>query len=100
MAEISGFGGSYEATCRKMLKSGLKWLDVHPEADPVFHGYKGIYGICVEDNEDAKALSKAIIDASNNDATGAMHQAVISSILWIKKNSWKEYVAKMSNRNQ
>lgn len=96
MGEISGFGGGYEDTCRKMLSAGLEWLDEHPESKPEFHGFKGVYGLILEDNEDAKALTKAVVDASDGDYTGAMHQAVISSIFWIRKNGWSAYVAKMS----
>ena len=100
MGEISGFGGDYEKMCRKMLKAGLDWWDAHPKADPKFHGYKGIYGIISEDNKDAKSLTKAVVDASKGDCTGAMHQAVISSILFIRKNGWKKYVKEMSEREE
>ena len=96
MGEISGFGGGYEQTCRNMLKAGLKWLDENPQANPEFHGYKNVYGIITEDNEDAKKLSSIVIEASDNDCTGAMHQAVITSILWIRKNGWENYVKSMS----
>ena len=98
MAEISGFGGSYEATCRAMLKAGLEWCDENPELDPQFHSYKNIYGIIQEDNEAAKALTEVVLKASNNDCTGAMHQAVISYILWIQKNGWDKYVEEMSKK--
>jgi hypothetical protein len=64
MKEISGFGGGYEETCRKMLIAAVEWLDDHPDADPQFYGYKNIYGVIHEDNDDAKALSKAVVDAS------------------------------------
>ncbi len=97
MSEISRFGGNYEATCRAMLKAGLEWRDKNPEANPQFHGYKNIYGIIEEDNEDAKALSKAVINVTN-DCTSAMHQAVISSILFVLKNGWNKYVEEMSKR--
>jgi len=96
MGEISGFGGGYEQTCRNMLKAGLEWLDENPQAKPEFHGYKNVYGVIIEDNDDAKQLTKAVVDAADNDCTGAMHQAVISSILWIRKNSWEKYVEAMS----
>lgn len=107
MGEISGFGGSYELDCRAMLKAGLEWLDENPQTDPQFHGYKNVYGIISEDNDDAKALTKATMDAKiikdngktircGDEATGAMHQAVISSIFWIRKNGWQKYVETMS----
>ena len=96
MGEISGMGGGYEQTCRNMLKTGLEWFDEHPKAKPKFHGFKNIYGIIKEDNDDAKALSKAVVDGSNNDCTGAMHQAVVTSVLWVRKNGWGKYVKEMS----
>lgn len=93
MGEISGMGGGYEQTCRDMLKAGLEWLDNNPNADPKFHVYENIYGIINEDNEDAEKLSKAVME--NKDCTGAMHQAVITAILWIKKNGWDAYAGIM-----
>lgn len=98
MGEISGFGGGYETACRAMLKAGLEWLDAHPEADPQFHGYKNVYGIIAEDNDDAKALSEAVVAPTGGDCTGAMHQAVVSSCLWIRKNGWDAYVKAMSEQ--
>ena len=98
MSEISGFGGRYEETCRKMVLAGLDWLDKHPLAEPKFHGYKNIYGIIEEDNPIAKQLSKALVDASEGDCTGAMHQATVSHVLWIKEHSWEEYVKKMEDK--
>lgn len=94
MAEISGFGGGYEAACRRMLQAGLLWLDENPEAEPQFHGYKGVYGIIREDNDAAKGLTKVIIGACP-DATGAMHQAVVSHCLYVRKNGWDKYVETM-----
>jgi len=95
MREISGFGGGYEEACRKMLVAGLEWLDAHPKAAPKFHGYKGIYGTVHEDNDDAKALSAAVVNAVEG-CSGAMHQAVICACLWIRKNGWEKYVTEMS----
>lgn len=92
---ISGFGGSYEEACQKMVVAGLEWLDAHPQADPQFKGYKNIYGIINEENDDAKALSKVVVDASGGDCTGAMHQASITHILWIKANGWDKYLTEI-----
>lgn len=96
MGEISGMGGGYEETCRNMLKAGLEWFDETPKADPKFKGFKNVYGVILEDNEDAEALSKAVVDGSGGDCTGAMHQAVISAVLYVKKNGWGKYVEEMS----
>ena len=98
MGEISGFGGGYEMTCRAMLDAGLQWFDANPNADPKFHGYKNVYGIIQEDNKDAEELTKAVVDASFDDCTGAMVQAVISSCLFIRKNGWDHYTEAMSRK--
>lgn len=96
-SEISGFGGGYEKTCRLMLVAGLKWLEEHPNTDPKFHGWKNVYGIVREDNDDAKALSEAVVSgAPDRDCTGAMHQAVIGATLWIKENDLEKYLEIMN----
>ncbi len=92
MGEISGFGGGYEQCCRDMLEAGVAWLDAHPESDPQFSGYGRIYGVVNEDNDDAAALTAAIIDAAKGEATGAQHHAVVKRCLFIKKAGWDEYV--------
>ena len=99
MREISGFGGGYERTCRKMVSTGCKWLADHPAADPKFRGLKNVYGILVDDNDDARALSKAVTDAAEGDCTGAMHQAAISHALFAHKNGWAAYQVKMRERD-
>jgi len=94
--EISGFGGGYEKHCRKMLIAGIKWLEQNPKANPEFYGYKNVYGVISDDNEDAKALSKAVVDGADGDCTGAMHQAVIEIILYIRKNGIDKYLEQMN----
>jgi hypothetical protein len=96
MHEISGFGGGYERTCRAMVSAGCNWLSEHPDADPQFHGYKGVYGVIAEDNDDAKTLSKVVLDAAGGDCTGAMHQASIGHVLaWRRMGSWLAYQREM-----
>lgn len=94
MSEISGMGGDYEQKCRTMLKAGLEWFDENPDADPKFTECEGIYGIIDINNSDAEALSKAVI-ASVGGCSGAMHHAVLSSVMWIRKNGWDAYVESM-----
>jgi hypothetical protein len=94
MKEISGFGGEYEEACRKMVVAGAEWFDEHPTAEPKFKGYKNVFGIIMEDNEDARALSDAVVKPSD-DCTGAMHQAAIGHVLYIHKHGWEKYVEKM-----
>ena len=58
MNEISGFGGDYEACCRRMLSAALEWLDAHPKDKPEF----GRFG--KEENAAAKAMSAAALKAA------------------------------------
>lgn len=94
MGEISGFGGAYEESCRKMVKAGLEWFDEHPKADPMFRGYKGICGIIDADNDDAESLLKAVSGSVRDCSTGAVHKA-IGHIMHIHKVGWEIYVQEM-----
>jgi hypothetical protein len=98
MGEISGFGGDYEACCRAMVLAGIKWVDENPSADPHYKGFKNVYGLVMEDNDDAKALTKAIIDAAAGEATGAMHQASVGHVLAYKRLGWDEYSKQLRER--
>lgn len=100
MAEISGFGGGYEQTCRNMVTAGLDWWDAHPEADPEYHGYKEVFGVLTEDNADAKALSEAVVAAANHDCTGAMHQGSIAHVFAARRFGWETYCAEMRRRKR
>jgi hypothetical protein len=91
MREISGFGGGYEATCRAMVSAGMEWFDTHPDANPEFHTYQNITGLCMEDNKDAKDLSEAIVAVTAGDCTGAMHEYSIWHILKAHREGWSEY---------
>ncbi|MDD3492299.1 MAG: hypothetical protein PHU95_02270 [Candidatus Thermoplasmatota archaeon] len=89
MVDISGMGGSYEETCQRMLQQGWEWLNEHKGAELKAHAFKGVYGLIVLDTEETKALSEAVTKGS--DATGAMHQAVMSHLLYISKHGLKEW---------
>lgn len=89
MGEISGFGGSYEDACRKMVWAGLAWLELKPGADLKASTYRNIYGILKPD--DAKELSEAIC-AACPDCSGAMHQATMSICLYVAKRGWAAFV--------
>lgn len=90
MRDISGFGGGYERACRQMISQGCAWWSAHADADPKFHGFKEVIGICMEDNADAEALSAAITQGI--DPSGAMHQAAVSHVFqWRRLGSWVAY---------
>lgn len=110
MGEISGFGGSYEARCRAMVLGGIKYIDEHPNKEIKFHSYKDIYGIVIEDNDAAKALTKAMMDEpvyqdgkllqerAGVDCTGAMHHAATDHCLAYKRLGWEEYRKQLRER--
>lgn len=95
MGEISGFGGGYEDYCQDMLEAGVKWVQEHPDATLKLSGFRNIYGIVEEETEETKELSECVLEASKGQATGAMHQNVMSRLLWIKAHSWEEYVVEL-----
>lgn len=111
MGEISGFGGSYEAGCRAMVLAGIAWFDAHPDADPTFQGFKNVFGLITESNEDAKALEQAIMDAEvvmddgrvtkvREEATGAMYHAAVRHCLAYRRLGWDEYCRQLRAREK
>ena len=91
--DISGFGGGYEATCQKMLLNGLRFLKDKPDFDwSGYRTFENVYGICSAVNDNAQALDKAIMNGID-DATGAMHQAVIFHLSYIHQHSYEEWLA-------
>ncbi len=108
MGEISGFGGGYEAVCRAMVLAGIAWIDQHPQAEIIFGGFKNVFGLVTEENEDAKALTAAMMDApvpgvqarAGDDATGAMHHAAVQHCLAYKRLGWDEYVRQLVAREK
>jgi len=122
MGEISGFGGSYEAGCRAMLDAGIAFAAEQDAAhargersafDPEFSGLRGVYGLIYDDNEDAKALTRALMSAAFTDpatgsvttvreygATGAMHQAVVSHVLAFRRLGAAEYCRQLRERER
>ena len=99
MGEISGLGGGYEKACRVMLDSGLQWLDANPDAEPKFKKNSGIYGLILEDNDDAKALSDAVIKHVDV-CSGAVHHATVGACLWIKENGWDAYIDALADTKE
>lgn len=93
MGEISGMGGGYEENCRIMLQRGMVWFDNHPEANPRFKEFRTITGVIIEANDDAKELRKVLLESL--DASGAMYQAVVQTLMWVKANGWEKYVEEM-----
>jgi len=89
--QISGFGGSYEKTCRNCVIKGVQWLEKHPEANPIFDdtGF-------IPKNNDAKELRETMFK-DEDDITVAMAQATIAHVLFIKKHGLEEYLKQMNS---
>lgn len=90
--DISGFGGSYEAGCQKMLLQGLEFLNNHPNFNwEGYKQYKNIYGLCTAKTDEAKALDEAV--CTGVEPSGAMHQAVINHLAYIHKHGYDNWIA-------
>lgn len=89
MREISGFGGDYEAECRKMLRRGLLWLDEHPGADIRYNNGS----VFSPSNQETADLEEVV--TGNSLPSGAMLGTVLVHLYWIHTHSWKEYMEKM-----
>lgn len=63
MAEISGFGGSYEEGCRLMVLAGVEFLANHAGEAPRVSHLQGVTGLDRNDNETAEKLERAMLDA-------------------------------------
>ena len=90
MGEISGFGGGYEEVCQQMLHNGVKFLSERSGTDVRVLENPSIFGIVKLEGEDAQALEEAVMDGID-DATGAMHHAVMTRLALINKNGWDKY---------
>ena len=109
MGEISGFGGEYEAMCRRMVKAGVEFWDAQDAAfergerptkfEPVFHGFKGVTGLCMEDNADAEALTAAIVGVDSG-LTGAMHHAAVMHVIAFRLWGAERYCEELRNRER
>ncbi|HMW40274.1 MAG: hypothetical protein K1X68_10755 [Saprospiraceae bacterium] len=93
--EISGIGGGYEEACRKMVISGMEWLENHKNATPKFDQFKNIYGFTANENEDMQKMQSAMNEAINDGATGAMMQCCTNHVLFANKNGWEKYILEM-----
>lgn len=90
MGEISGFGGGYEALCQQMLHNGVTFLAERSRTDVRVLESPNLYGIVKLEGDDAEALESAVMQ-DIEDATGAMHHAVMSRLAYINKNGWDDY---------
>jgi len=101
MGEMSGFGGSYERAMRVMVLEGYEFIERQKKAgkfDPAFSVMKNVTGIISEENDDGKALTKAMLDSisSHGDSpTGAMMQYSVVHVLRASAIGWDAYCKEM-----
>jgi len=93
--EISGFGGGYEKGCRKMVIAGMKWFEANPDAKPIFKCFKDVYGIILDENDDARNLMNAMNKAVDDGCSGAMMQATVSHVRYAHQFGWDNYICEM-----
>ena len=94
-----------------MVLAGIEWVDANPNADPRFQGFKDVFGLCLEDNEDAKSLVNAMMDAPvyfdgkllqkrvGDDCTGAIYHAACQHVMAYRRLGWDEYCRQLRERH-
>jgi len=99
-ADLSGFGGGYEAMCQTMLWRGVLHLaEVRPSLE-MWKGaksYTNIYGLLFTEGVELKALEKSMLHPGD-DATGAMHQCVMGHLRQIHEHGVDGWVALIRKR--
>ena len=93
--EISGFGGGYEKACRSMVIAGMEWVAKNGADDLSFSGISNVFGLIIENNQLSKDLTSAMLNAVNNDATGAMMQGCVNHVLYAAQNGWDKYISEL-----
>ena len=97
--DISGFGGDYEKACQTMLTQGLRWLAKNYEPNKLKYGsYENVYGLLIAENDFSKEFDKAV--CANVEPSGAMHQAVTQTVMFIVKNGYDDWLKKGDPKDQ
>lgn len=109
MMEISGFGSGYETCCRAMVLHGVEFLSKHTGEQPVIGGFKELIGVHTNENELARQLEEAILNAkytldgeertARHDCSGAQVQYSMHHAMYAHKIGWDRYVAEMKKEN-
>lgn len=102
MRELSGFGGGYEAACRKMALAGARYLIEHV-SDELLTRWKLDDLHAESKNEPSRrkqrstyvAFEKVVGDAEDG-CTGAQHAAACYHAWSIRVLGWAAYKAKMT----
>ncbi len=90
MLGISGEGGKYERTCRKVLIRTLKWLDAQPAG---FLDYQRATDLILRNNRrTVQKIRSAILEAAlDTDLKRQDLDVILENALYIKRNGWAYY---------
>ncbi|MCP4988670.1 MAG: hypothetical protein GY928_22255 [Colwellia sp.] len=91
--EISGFGGFYEEACRNATIKGYEFMIKIMKGEKI-ESIKFNDFIDLNDGN-KKTMESVILEACNNDATGAMMNVIASHIVNAYCNGWDEYIKTM-----
>ena len=100
MREISGFGGEYENACRKMVITGLEWIDDHPNPEISWKEYKDVTGIITDLSPHLEEMTTAMNEAIGNEASGAMIQFCVHHVVAANRLGWDKYVEEMEKEEK
>lgn len=81
LGEISGFGGEYEAECRKMTKAGVEWLRKNGKPKNMGPIMDACAKVC-------------------DDCTGAMVGEAAKHACFIFANGWEKYAKDMKKARE
>ncbi|KKM61294.1 hypothetical protein LCGC14_1533190 [marine sediment metagenome] len=97
MGEISGFGGSYEESCRAMVLAGIEWLEEHPDASVRFQEIDVISA----ETDEAKQFLDCLVETAESlgaGPAGAMVNFTTYRAMTAHKFGWEAYQGRMRDR--
>lgn len=83
--EISGFSGSYEKACKKMVIAGIEYLDNNKHIDQ--------FNIKEYEFE----IQKEMCDSIDNESTFAMIHTCYNHVRYIQLHGWQSYIKGMES---
>jgi len=93
--DISGFGGSYEEGCQRILWFGLEWIKDKPlDVWEDTYSYRNVTGLLITGTK-LDGLEKILSEdkfLNEGGMTGAMHHASFSHLYYIHKNGYKAWL--------
>jgi len=95
MAEISGFGGEYELSCRKMITTGLEWLEDNDGPIAEFSTGHNVTARIDEGTEATGELRAHMASAVDVDPSPSMLHLCVKQALYAQEIGWDAYVTRL-----